>query len=150
MRYFAPTLPSRKETVTGPGGEFTLDLPAGTSSASVVILAPGLPVKVAALRTDVAEAQQLVIGRQGGLLTMPMTRETPMPWLGANGVAPFPMSALLFPPDGSGPPRGVRPEGMAIDIEPGAYSICGGASQPCQTINISAGAETAVAPPTKG
>jgi hypothetical protein len=147
VRYFAPTLPGRREAVTGPGGEFTLELPDGTPSVSIVILAQGLPVKVATLRTDVVEAQQLVIGRRGGMLTMPMTRETPMPWMSVSGVPPFPMSALLFPRDGAGFPRGVRPEGMAIDIEPGTYSICAEGARSCQTIQITAGLETAVAPP---
>jgi hypothetical protein len=150
IRYFAPTLPGRREVVSDPAGEFELEVPRGTPLVTIAVLAVGAPIKVAAVSTGSEDVQSIVLAPSGGSILVPMTRETPSPWLQVPGTTSFPMTQLIFPRDGSGFPRGVLPDAMSIEIEPGVYSVC---SDPqtkaprCTTVQVAPGTETRLEPP---
>jgi hypothetical protein len=57
--------------------------------------------------------------------------------------------ALVFPPDGSGRPRGLREDGFEIALEPGIYSICTAVTE-CRPAAIRAGETTTVEAKTVG
>jgi hypothetical protein len=146
VRYFAAGNVARKETVTDLSGEFALDAGADTSVISLAVLAPSLPIKVATIvvTAEQSEPVHLSIGRGAGALRMLMDRDVPTPWLQTGGL-PIPATALIYPPDGSGAPRGVRPDGLELEMESGSYSICADPrGTRCRLVHLAPGSEQVI------
>ena len=159
VRYFAAATVGRKETVTDLSGEFALDVGADIGVIALAVLAPSLPIKVATVVVTAEERSEpihLSIGRGAGALRMLMDRDVPTPWLQTGGL-PIPATALIYPPDGSGAPRGVRPDGLQFEMESGSYSICADPrGTRCRLVHLAPGSEQVIdirsdlAPQAKG
>jgi hypothetical protein len=135
------------ETVAGPGGMFELSVPAQTEDTTVIVLATGMPVCLARLRTtDDSQPQQVTLAPTAGTLVIPMSANSRRPMIGLPGGSMFGIIALIYPPDGSSPlPQGVSPGGFAIALQPGLYQVCPVANS-CEGIMIREGEKTTVKP----
>jgi len=140
VRALGPTFPERREALTGPGGEFTLKVPRGTAAVTIVVLPSAGPIFLR--RLPVSETrQQIVAPQQGGRLVFRGSEGWPF-ILGADR---DPVSVVdLTYPRGVGTPREITPEGVAIEVEAGSYSVCApplGRGR-CLPANISVGRST--------
>ncbi|MCU1246043.1 MAG: hypothetical protein JWN02_1953, partial [Acidobacteria bacterium] len=121
-------------------GRFTLHLPDGAATLSLVVVAPGLPAKMATVPIASAIPIQLVMGQAAGDLVLKVGDVPPYPTVTHDGVtAPLP---LLWMPSYAGGPREVfTAEGIVLSVEPGAYLVCqnDGRSQRCRSVVVPAG-----------
>jgi hypothetical protein len=128
VRYLLPDRPGhQREEVSGPGGTFAISVSPGTAALDLVILPPALPAKIA--RVPMGE-QDIVVGGPAGMLEIEMEHRPPFAWITHDGVT-HSLASLRYPANWTGLPRGVRPWGMALEIEAGEYTICGDAKDRC-------------------
>jgi len=138
VRFSAATVSGTAEVITDPGGNFEINVPDSMSVVTVALLANGFPVTVSTVPVDDDTKVELIAGSAAGELSIPMTSSTPIPYVGTPGGTPLPIRALLFPPDGLGPPKGITKEGFSISIASGVYTLCKTVSD-CRTIQIRTG-----------
>lgn len=143
LRYIGTSFIGIRETSTGPHGQFSFRVPGETATLTIASLVPGLPIRLQTVVVDGREVQ-LTAGTNAARLLL-SGRSGPMPMLLSAGNLPFPFSALIFPPDGSGrPPRELTPEGLTIDLEPGTYQVCRQDLSRCLPADLTAGRRTTV------
>jgi hypothetical protein len=121
---------SASQGVTGPDGKFRLDLPAGTRLVHLVVFPPGYALRMLAVQVAPDRPVEIPVDSAGGSLVIELPGFEPggpLPLLAHNGS--FTLIPLLMrwmqlqrvhPDD---PRRLVVP-----NVEPGAYSLCSGAS----------------------
>ena len=125
VRYWTPNAPFLGEVVTSPTGRFSFELEPNAPAVTLAIVAPGFPAKLTSvLVPDKGNKLEVVLGRAGGRLVIPIRDRTP-PWPsiardGAQAILPY----LVPPRPSGGTPPWLTREGYAIDIEPGEYTIC--------------------------
>lgn len=145
MRYFAAGSLARGEAVSGPSGEFVLDLPAAAPFADVIVLAPGLPIVMRSIAVNPEAARtpmEIMIDERGSRLTINMAGAPPWPYIRSQGSL-VSLLSLLLPSDGNGPPRGLARGGFSAEFAPGQYTVCPGPQQSdrCITQTLSASSE---------
>jgi hypothetical protein len=132
------------EVVTSPTGRFVIQVNATTTAVRVAIAATGLPSKLALLRVpEKHEAIEVVLGRASGRLIVPL-RDSTWPFVGRDGAWASALH-LVEPLFGRRTaPRWATKDGMAIDLEPGEYTICPThiPSPDCVTQVVAAGTTT--------
>ncbi len=136
IRYLANGI--LRSTVSDPSGDFELDVPPSISLVDVVVLAPGLPVKIARLRID-DPGHDLVVNEQAGILRIrPRKTDTSLPVL-RYGPTALPLNHLLMPAEGFGL-READGDAIRLTLEPGTYSVCYPQSPSCVTRTVVTGA----------
>lgn len=132
IRYLGPTGQILEQT-TGPSGEFELQVSALTKALDVVVLAPGLPVKITTIPVQPQGVQIMVEDVRGTLAIVFGDESTRLPTV-ARGGQGFPL-LMLVAPRAAGPPREWTDDGMIFDLEPGNYTVCVPPA-PCQNVTI--------------
>ncbi|HEX9985909.1 MAG TPA: carboxypeptidase-like regulatory domain-containing protein [Thermoanaerobaculia bacterium] len=113
-----------REYVTGPSGSFMAEVPAGSSTLDVAIVAPGLPLKLEriSLHDDPAEIR---IDPSAGELAIVLAGAPPWPFVRRGDMA-LPLPFLFSPASQPGPAREFRDGAFRLALEPGEYQVCAG------------------------
>lgn len=129
-----------QETISGPGGEITLPLSVNQPTVWLAILPPGLPRKVLSLDVS-GEPREIVIAPIAARL---LVRRTPRLYAIEHDGTIVSGGMLVEPFGATGrPPRESTPDGLALDLEPGTYSVCDSfAREHCKTLLLQAGTTT--------
>jgi hypothetical protein len=138
IRCFADTFTEKRETYSGPDGEFELALPPHTSAVDLIVLAPGFPARwISAV--PAASPIDVQLGGAAAKLRLLATAVPPWPmvWRGGRFVG-----ALFL----GYPPNSPFYRGLEYDVEPGTYTICPAAelSAKCIAKQIDAGTAAVV------
>ncbi|MDA8020629.1 MAG: carboxypeptidase-like regulatory domain-containing protein [Thermoanaerobaculia bacterium] len=117
--------PFAGEALAGPGGRFELELPPSVQDLDVVVLAPGLPIKITRVDVDRQGSNvNLGIDPFPGRLILSVVDQ---PWLRREqgNFLPF---WQLFVIRGGQPPQGFDPStgSMELLLESGEYTVCPG------------------------
>jgi hypothetical protein len=140
IRAIGSTFNDRRQVSTGPAGEFTLKVPRGTSAVTIVVLPYEGPVFLRRLAVS-SSRQRIVAPRLGGKLLL--RGGEGWPFLVGQDNDPVSILELTYP-RGLGPPKELTDDGVVIELEPGAYSVCAppSAGGRCVPANIRAGEST--------
>jgi hypothetical protein len=111
--------------VTGSSGKFELALPSTRAAITVIVLAPGHPIRMIQVPAgySFAEPVRVVAAPIGGRLRVRFPGAPPWPVIRSSG-EPVSLSLLLYPPNAAGYPGGLSDEGFAAEVEPGQYTVC--------------------------
>ncbi|HYC93298.1 MAG TPA: carboxypeptidase-like regulatory domain-containing protein [Thermoanaerobaculia bacterium] len=143
VRLFGPQLSNVRETVTSPGGRFTMPLPGSVSSVGMAVVAPGLPAVVTTVPVVEDERVDVVVPGSGGrLLLRGLTSRRP--WLAHEQT--IVSLGLLFQPSYGGQSPNLMSEGIELLLAPGQYLLCPtrAISDRCTRHWVSAGARVVV------
>jgi hypothetical protein len=126
-----------QSTVSGPSGDFEIELPPGATFADIVVVARGLPTRIT--RLDLAAtSHDIVVSERAGIVRFKLTGAWPIVRYGqANISLPY----LLTPAEGFIQPE-LDNDAVRIALEPGTYVVCYAAD--CSTHAVAAGAEVSV------
>ena len=120
VRAFGSTFTDRRETRTGPAGEFALKVPHGAAMVTIAVLPSDGPVFLRTL--SVAESRHRIVAPPtGGKLVF--RGGSGWPFLVVDGAQPVSASNLTYPL-AMGAPREITPDGIAIELEPRTYMLC--------------------------
>ncbi|HYO76628.1 MAG TPA: carboxypeptidase-like regulatory domain-containing protein, partial [Thermoanaerobaculia bacterium] len=112
------------ETVSSPTGRFTLEYPAASRLADLLILTPGLPAKLVAI--SLAEQRgtiEIRVGDAGGQLLLQVQPPPPWPFI-FRGNAAFAVPLFRRPDGANGRNAWHHEHGIALVVEPGQYLVC--------------------------
>jgi hypothetical protein len=141
-----------QQTISGLDGDFALTLPGTAPQASILVVAAGLPRKLLTyvIQPD-APNLEIALGASAGSMQIKLNTAPPWPTVTSDGVNFFPL-LNFFSPHAGGPPAEFQPGGFAIDVEPGAYTVCpeDHLGTECATKNLQAGAAVAYSWSDKG
>jgi hypothetical protein len=151
IRYWTPASMFIGTDATSPSGRFALHTESQAATITLAITAPGLPAKLMIVPSPRdGEPLEIVMRSQAARLIVALQGDVP-PWpvIGHDGAFAA-MSFLLPPRYGPEPPARVD-GGVAIDVEPGDYSICGGrdAASTCVQQRLAPGAIVRVEAPVR-
>lgn len=138
-----------ESVVTGPRGQFKIDLGPSDTHIDVGVVAIGYPLKVLRLDARSEETQRVRLTAVAGQMFLPMItgRDGPFPYIIAPGLRALPLGAMrgdTLPPPPGLPVRIVR-GGYLVDAEPGAYSICANIRlEHCHSLTLHAGARETI------
>lgn len=138
-------IPGWTTTTTRASGWFRVSVPAGTSAVEVIVLAPGLPLRLARLPIEPSEEgrarMDVHLEDAGGILRLDFEKGMdPTVVQLAHGGAVVELMSLLgalvstpahFNQDGD----------IALPLQPGAYTVCSPAPD-CQRVFVSPGASS--------
>jgi hypothetical protein len=144
VRYFGAGILGKQETVTGPTGAFSLDVPGSTRRVDLAVLVPGQPIRlVPAVIDDDPRPIEVVVGGPGGNLRVQLGAAPPWPFIGRDGML-LSLRFLLFP-QGLGPAFG-DPEALTFALEAGPYMVCPDPvlTDRCKTVYVGPGQAAAV------
>ena len=115
--------PFAREVLAGPRGQFDLQVPPHVQALDLIVLAPGLPVKMTRVHTSKPTTEvDLTIGPRPGRLVLSLHQP---PWIrrGQGGFVQFQQLVVLR---GNQPPRGLdlATGTLELAIEPGEYTVC--------------------------
>jgi hypothetical protein len=149
--YWTPGTMFIETEVTSPSGRFELHAEAQAASITLAITAPGLPAKLMIVPSPRdGEPLEVIMRSQAARLIVALHGDVP-PWpvIGHDGAFAA-MSFLLPPRYGPEPPARVD-GGVALDVEPGNYSICGAldAASTCVQQQLAPGATVRVEAPAR-
>ncbi|HEV7920166.1 MAG TPA: carboxypeptidase-like regulatory domain-containing protein [Thermoanaerobaculia bacterium] len=143
LRYQAG-VQGQRDSVTGPTGNFEISVPKSSPTLDIVIVAPGLPVKIAQLTVKAEPPTRIVMQEIAGRLTIRLRDVPPWPLVRRDAAAAA-LFLLFYPRAGSGPPREWKSVGeVTVEVEAGQYAVCVGASARCVSQSVSAGGEAIV------
>ena len=130
---------------TAPNGRFRLEVSRATAALDLAIIAPGLPMKLTSVPLSGARPSvHIVVGEVGGRLIVALPRGSSGSWPTLRqGTIEVPLTWLLQPAYSGGAPRNLMAEGLALDLEPGAYTVCSPARR-CTSVAVHAGSTVRV------
>jgi hypothetical protein len=117
------------EVVTGVDGSFKIELPAATQRIHLLVFAPGFAMRMLSAAVEKDRPLEIAVEPNGGtlVLEMPQISKGPPPLLAHGGAFTFPMVLQRW---ATLQGAAQAPEGRIVlpNVEPGAYSLCVGAS----------------------
>jgi len=139
--YFAPTFLERRESVSGPSGRVSLELPANTPRVTVVVIPPGFPRKVVTVPIDPrSRTLRFVVGQTAATLRVRLAGAPPWPFVRAATTDFVSLGALSVP----GRLRDdVDGNALRLPVEAGEYTLCpeAGWSDRCRVAVLAPGGE---------
>ena len=133
------------EAVSGPSGEFKLQIPKAAGQLDVSVIVPSFPAKL--LRIVGGASPQpigIVVGSVAARLRVLRAPGDPWPFVrrDAGDIVPF---GLLLQPNPGSLPRGVSADAIVADVESGLYSVCAdAAARNCETAELAPGAQAVI------
>lgn len=129
----------RRETISAPTGEFSIQIPQDTKSLLAAIVVDGFPVTVRQLDPGSTETQRIILTTASASLHI-MKRPGPgWPFVTLDGQAFLSTTSLLGLPLPGGR-LGMVDDGIQIPIAPGLYTICSVRGEStCQVARVAAG-----------
>jgi hypothetical protein len=146
IRYDNPLILDRRETTTGPSGEFQISLPGEVPFLDLVILAGGRATTIE--RAPVSQQDKFVeitLEDGSGVLNVLLGGTPWFPSIGRGGA--LVSLARLFPPTAGGQlPEGFSSSGYTATLSPGTYYVCpGNAMSPlCKEVLVAPFTESTV------
>jgi hypothetical protein len=146
VRYIAPPSGPREVTTTLNGG-FSFDIPAGSGSVGIAVVAAGLPRKLVTVNADRTGVYVRLQLGPSSRLHVDLASAPPWPFITLDGVFFFGLPEL-FSPRAAGPPAEFRTGGFSLAVEPARYTICRSPrlESGCQSVFLAPGSEARISP----
>ena len=114
----------QQQAATGLDGDFVLALPGSSPEAAILIVAPGLPRKLLLYVLDPdAQSLDITLGAATAVMRISLKTAPPWPYVTGDGKSFFSLLSF-FSPRAGGPPLEFQQGAYAIEMEPGAYTVC--------------------------
>jgi len=132
---------------SGLDGDFSLAIPADTTTVSLAIVTPGFPIRMLTLRPPFGGDRPIpiVLGGSAARLHIDCRGTTP-PWpeVSRDNSVPFALFNLFMPRPGGPPREYTPPSGFTLEVEPGEYQVCWAPAGECATATIAPGSRKSV------
>ena len=150
IRYRTSSSTFLGEAASSPSGRFELVLAPDDTTVDLAVVAPAFGAKLVRATVPAAGERIDVVmsGATGRLLVRTPDDAPPWPQLGYRGVWTA-LVDMLARPIAAGAPPWMTPDGIALDVEPGEYTICAADHAACVTQLVAAGTSSIVTVPRR-
>lgn len=135
-----------RELTTGPAGELSFAASPTNPHVELIIDAPGMPAKFAAVPVEEGREIDIAFAPVPGLLTIRRSTDRwPALTLGTNNDMWSGINAWLAKPwEPESTTARLLPDSIQILVEPGDYTVCNQKRTKCETVRVAAGARESI------
>ena len=114
--------------MSGPGGDFEMEIPEGESTLQLLVLPPGFAFRIATVRVEAARPFEIAVELHGGTLILESSSPSAEPLLVHEGVL-VPLQPLRDWARMQGAPSSEAGRLIVPNVAGGAYNLCRGRAE---------------------